>query len=99
MDGYDVARTQGSAPGLEVSQEDIDPPDHDEYELAEKLATAMQDRELVTVRYWKHTRCQEIYGVVKKIDPLKRAILVDGSTEEDWDQRWTPAEHIFEVEC
>lgn len=67
-----------------LSQDDVDPPDHDE--------------EMVKVLYWKHKRYVEVHGIVKKIDPYKRAILVDASASDDWDRRWIPVEHIFEVE-
>lgn len=84
-----------------LAQDDVDPPGHDEYELAElaeKLARAKQDEELVRVLYWKHKRYVEVHGIIKKIDPYKRAILVDASTKEDWDQRWIPAGDIFGVD-
>lgn len=83
---------------LEQEQHYVDPPHHDEDrlgELAEQLARAMQNEKLVTMTFWKDKRHHIVFGIVKRIDPLKKAVLME--MNED-DRRWIPAEHIVDIE-
>jgi hypothetical protein len=83
---------------MQESQKDIDPPDHDLdrlCEIAELLARAMQDSLVVNVRYWRDKRHVDVTGMVKRIDPLVKAILI---SVDEYDSRWVEAKHIFEVD-
>lgn len=82
---------------MDIERYDVDPPSYDEYELAalaEKLARAMHNGNVISVRYWKNKREYELAGIVKRIDPIKRAVLI---THDDDDRTWIPAVHIFGV--
>jgi hypothetical protein len=83
---------------MQEEQKYIDPPDHDLdrlCEIAEILAKAMQDSLVVQVRYWRDKRHVDVTGMVKRIDPLMKAILI--YVDED-DKRWVEAVKIVDVE-
>lgn len=80
------------------SQNDILPPKRDEYEmgeLAEQLSRAMIDTKTVSLTYWKDKRNYTIEGIIKRIDPIKRAVFVD---IDEWDKRWIPAVSIVSID-
>lgn len=82
----------------EQSQEDVFPPERDEIELAElaeKLSRAMMEEEVVSLKYWKNKRHITVNGIIKRIDPHKRAIWMD---IDEWDKRWIPAIHVISID-
>ncbi|RKD21129.1 hypothetical protein BEP19_15770 [Ammoniphilus oxalaticus] len=86
---------------LEVSQDDVDPPSKSEDELgalAEKLAQSMQDEVVVSIKYWQNKRNHQVVGIVKRIDSINKAILVDASIGDAWDRKWIPATHLVDIE-
>lgn len=80
---------------LERNQADIEPPALDPDRLAElsqQLSYAMIDGNEVTVTYWKNKRHCEARGTIKRIDPVIKAVLLEGE-----DNFWIPAGHIVDV--
>jgi hypothetical protein len=83
---------------IQEAQKDIAPPDHELdrlCEIAELLAMALQDSLVVRVRYWTDKKHVDVTGMVKRIDPRMKAILI--SVDED-DKRWVEAEKVVDVE-
>jgi hypothetical protein len=83
---------------MDESQKDIESPDYDLdrlCEIAELLARAMQDSLFIQMRYWKNKKQVEMIGMVKRIDPIMKAILI--SVDEE-DKRWVEATKIVDVE-
>jgi len=80
------------------SQDDVEPPNHDEDDLsliAETLYRAMIEKEAVQLIYWKDKRHHEVTGTVKRIDALRKAVLIE---VDEWDRRWIEAVRIVRVE-
>ena len=82
---------------LEQLQYDVSPPEHDSdqlAEMAESLARAMMSGEEVKMKFWMGRRHHEFVGIVKRIDPMEKAVLIESEEEK----QWIPASHIITVE-
>jgi len=80
------------------SQNDVEPPNHDEDNLsliAETIYRAMNEKNGVQLVYWRDKRKHEVVGTVKRIDALRKAVLIE---VDEWDRRWVPAVHIVRVD-
>jgi hypothetical protein len=83
---------------LMESLDDVDPPELDEDRLsyiAGILSRAVMEGAPVRVRYWKNKRNHELDGVVKRIDPQIKAVLMQ--LDQD-DSEWVPAKYIVDVD-
>lgn len=83
---------------LGVRELDVDPPlksGEDLAVLAEKIAWAYQDENMVTITYWKNKRKSCLTGKVKRIDSRRKAVMLEGMEGQI---NWIPAQHIFELD-
>jgi len=83
---------------LGLRELDVEPPAKNGEELAllaEKIAWAFQDDNIVTVTFWKNKRKSFLTGKVKRIDSKRKAVMVEGMEGE---KNWIPAQHIFELD-